>query len=242
MTRILIFCLICLSNPINAKALNKEEVYSAIVKAGIKHPKIVLAQAILETGWFKSKLCRKGNNLFGLIKIGKQKRFNKTMYASYNDWKTSIKLYKKIQKNYKSGNYYDFLIKKHYAEDKTYISKLKIIVASLKVIKQPKQAISIIKSKPINNMKLTVDFGDELKHANIEYPKQIPVMQNGKIIGEVIHKSKDGVFELDITNKQEISSIKQLLHLGVGGTVTSREGNLITGFDLKEVSIQLKQK
>ena len=26
---------------------------------GIKYPKIVLAQAILETGWFKSSVCRK---------------------------------------------------------------------------------------------------------------------------------------------------------------------------------------
>lgn len=37
-----------------------------IKKNGIKYPKIVLAQAILETGWFKSSVCRNKHNLFGL--------------------------------------------------------------------------------------------------------------------------------------------------------------------------------
>lgn len=37
-----------------------------IKKNNIKFPKIVLAQAILETGWFKSSVCRNKHNLFGL--------------------------------------------------------------------------------------------------------------------------------------------------------------------------------
>ena len=40
--------------------------YQEIIRNGIKHPKIVLAQAILETGWFRSPLCRNRHNLFGL--------------------------------------------------------------------------------------------------------------------------------------------------------------------------------
>ena len=38
-----------------------------------------------------------------------------------------------------------------------------------------------------------------------------------------------------------IFDIKDILELGVAGTVTSREGNLITGFNLREVSIQFKE-
>lgn len=89
-------------------------------------------------------------------------------------------------------------------------------------------------------MKLTVNFGDELKHAEIEYPKILPVTRNGEFIGEAIIQA-DGMAELNIVNKQQISDLKNILELGVGGMVTSREGNLITGFDLKEVSIQFKE-
>jgi len=32
--------------------------YQEIIRNGIQHPRIVLAQAILETGWFRSPLCR----------------------------------------------------------------------------------------------------------------------------------------------------------------------------------------
>lgn len=40
--------------------------YQEIIRNGIQHPRIVLAQAILETGWFRSPLCRNRHNLFGL--------------------------------------------------------------------------------------------------------------------------------------------------------------------------------
>ena len=47
--------------------------YQEIIRNGIQHPRIVLAQAILETGWFRSLLCRNRHNLFGLTnpKTGK---------------------------------------------------------------------------------------------------------------------------------------------------------------------------
>ena len=40
--------------------------YKEIIRNGILYPKIVLAQAILETGWFRSSVCRNKHNLFGL--------------------------------------------------------------------------------------------------------------------------------------------------------------------------------
>lgn len=58
-----------------------------IKKNNIKYPKIVLAQAILETGWFKSSICRNKHNLFGLTnpRTGK--------YYEFNHWTESVKAY-----------------------------------------------------------------------------------------------------------------------------------------------------
>ncbi len=87
-----------------------------IKKNGIKYPKIVLAQAILETGWFKSSVCRNKHNLFGLTNPR-----TKTYYE-FNHWTESVKAYMtKVQYRYKGGNYLLWLKKIGYAEDKGYI-------------------------------------------------------------------------------------------------------------------------
>ena len=46
--------------------LNMDRLYATLQKYGIRYPKIVLAQAILETGYFTSRVCLDKNNLFGL--------------------------------------------------------------------------------------------------------------------------------------------------------------------------------
>ncbi len=44
-----------------------DEVLKELKKQDVKFPKIVLAQSILETGWYKCKNCSKDvNNLYGL--------------------------------------------------------------------------------------------------------------------------------------------------------------------------------
>jgi flagellum-specific peptidoglycan hydrolase FlgJ len=81
-------------------------------------PNIVLAQAKLETGNFKSYLFKKSNNLFGF------RNFNG--YIKYDSWKSSVKAYKDWQtRKYKGGDYYDFLEHINYAEDTLYVYKLK---------------------------------------------------------------------------------------------------------------------
>lgn len=96
-----------------------------IKKNGIKYPKIVLAQAILETGWFKSSVCRNKHNLFGLT----NPRTN--TYYEFNHWTESVKAYyTKVQYRYKGGNYLLWLKKIGYAEDKGYIR------AIIRVLKQ----------------------------------------------------------------------------------------------------------
>ena len=71
-----------------------------IKRNNIKYPKIVLAQAILETGWFRSPVCRNKHNLFGLTnpRTGN--------YYEFDHWTESVRAYyTKVQYRYKGGNY-----------------------------------------------------------------------------------------------------------------------------------------
>jgi len=110
-------------------AQTKSEVYKEIIKQGIKHPDIVMAQARLETGNFTSGICKRNNNLFGM-KLPKQRRTTaigeSKGHARYNNWKKSVEDYKIWQDTfYKEGDYYIFLESHGYATSNTYISKLK---------------------------------------------------------------------------------------------------------------------
>lgn len=93
--------------------------YQEIIRNGIQYPRIVLAQAILETGWFRSPLCRNRHNLFGLTnpKTGK--------YYEFNHWTESVRAYyTKVQYKYKGGNYLLWLRDIGYAEDPMYVREV----------------------------------------------------------------------------------------------------------------------
>ena len=93
--------------------------YQEIIRNGIQYPRIVLAQAILETGWFRSPLCRNRHNLFGLTnpKTGK--------YYEFNYWTESVRAYyTKGQYKYKGGNYLLWLRDIGYAEDPMYVREV----------------------------------------------------------------------------------------------------------------------
>lgn len=93
--------------------------YAEIIRNGIRHPKIVLAQAILETGWFTSPVCRNKHNLFGLTnpRTGK--------YFEFGHWTESVQAYyTKVQYRYKGGNYLLWLRKIGYAENPNYIREV----------------------------------------------------------------------------------------------------------------------
>lgn len=97
--------------------------YAEIIQNGIRHPKIVLAQAILETGWFTSPVCRNKHNLFGLTnpRTGK--------YFKFDHWTESVlAYYTKVQYRYKGGNYLLWLRNIGYAEDPRYVRSLSRIL------------------------------------------------------------------------------------------------------------------
>lgn len=100
--------------------------YREIIRNGIQHPKVVLAQAILETGWFTSSLCRNRHNLFGLTnpKTGK--------YYEFNHWTESVRAYyTKVQYKYKGGNYLLWLREIEYAEDPKYVREVMKVLSQL---------------------------------------------------------------------------------------------------------------
>lgn len=95
-----------------------------IQRAGLKHPKVVLAQAILETGWFKSRVCHTHNNLFGLRQPWDGE------YFRFDRWQDSVRAYgTKVQYKYKGGPYLKWLDELGYAEDPQYTAKLAVLLS-----------------------------------------------------------------------------------------------------------------
>ena len=102
--------------------------YKEIIRNGILYPKIVLAQAILETGWFHSSVCRNKHNLFGLTnpRTGK--------YYEFNHWTESVQAYyTKVQYKYKGGNYLLWLDEIGYSENSNYIKTIIKVLMMLEV-------------------------------------------------------------------------------------------------------------
>lgn len=100
----------------NLPELTIPNLYKEIIRNGILYPKIVLAQAILETGWFRSSVCKNKHNLFGLTnpRTGK--------YYEFNHWTESVRAYyTKVQYKYKGGNYLFWLDEIGYADNPDYI-------------------------------------------------------------------------------------------------------------------------
>ena len=89
---------------------------------GVKYPSIVTAQAILESGNFKSGVFKKYNNPFGLYNSYRKD------YYKFKHWSDAILAYRAlIEYKYKGGNYYEFLDSIGYAADQDYIRKVKAI-------------------------------------------------------------------------------------------------------------------
>lgn len=108
------------------KELNINNLYQALDKYGIAFPKIVVAQALLETGYFTSNVCLNYNNLFGLRKP------SDGSYYRFGNWEESVKAYKDyVQYKYRGGDYFRFLDRIGYAEDPNYLYKVKSISSSL---------------------------------------------------------------------------------------------------------------
>ena len=97
-----------------------EQVFHAICQSGIRHPRVVMRQAILETGWFRSPFLMTRNNLFA---------FRRGHYLRFDQFGHSILFYKAWQdKNMPTlvDDYYRFLDQIKYGSP-DYTSHLKNI-------------------------------------------------------------------------------------------------------------------
>lgn len=103
-------------------ALNDANLMKELLKQGVQHPKVVLAQAQLETGFYTSRACKENNNLFGLR--------HKNGYYKFDNWQASVKAYKDyVQYKYREGeDYMTFLRRIGYAEEPNYTQYVKSLM------------------------------------------------------------------------------------------------------------------
>lgn len=106
--------------------LSIDNLLSVLDRYQVKCPKIVLAQALLETGYFSSDLCMTAHNLFGL------RHPSDGSYYTFNNWVESVIAYRDdVQYKYTGGDYYAFLSRIGYAEDPRYVAKVRKIADKL---------------------------------------------------------------------------------------------------------------
>lgn len=114
---------------------NEEKLIQMLKDLNVKFPHIVLAQAKLETGHFKSKIFNENHNLFGMkearvrIHTAKGTQYN---HAYYDNWMESVYDYAFYQATYhsdkKTERQYYRALDKSYAESKNYSDALKEII------------------------------------------------------------------------------------------------------------------
>jgi hypothetical protein len=120
---------------VHGEKFSEEALICLLKDCHIKYPHIVLAQAKLESGDFKSKMFRQNFNMFGM-KLARQRITTalgeKSGHAYYRDWIDCVHDYgmwsQAMTCNIDSEVEYFTKLDERYAEDTTYISKLKHII------------------------------------------------------------------------------------------------------------------
>jgi flagellum-specific peptidoglycan hydrolase FlgJ len=137
MKKLILLVLLATTMFASARTPNQREVYEELVRLDVKFPDIVLAQTILESGNFSSKVAKQNNNLFGMRmpKVRQTTAIGQRYgYARYYNWKESVKDYKLWQEallkkypNMTRGQYKSY-INRIYSTGKNYISKINLII------------------------------------------------------------------------------------------------------------------
>jgi uncharacterized FlgJ-related protein len=114
---------------------SEQKLIEKINQLNFRYPHIILAQAKLESGHFKSTIFLENNNLFGMreakLRVNLAKGTNRE-HAYYDSWQECVYDYALYYSTYLSdikteGEYFEYL-RQNYAEDKTYIQRLKQII------------------------------------------------------------------------------------------------------------------
>lgn len=119
---------------------SEEKLINMIGELNFRFPHIVFAQAKQETGQFTSSVFKENNNLFGMkeakVRINIARGTDRG-HAYYHNWAESVMDYALYSATYLSklkteGEYYQYL-QKYYAEDTTYVKRLKGIIKKEKL-------------------------------------------------------------------------------------------------------------
>ena len=113
----------------------QDNLVKELKRLNVRFPHIVLAQSILETGYWESRIYQENNNLFGM----KQARARATTakgtqlgHAFYDDWRSSVIDYALYQAAYlnklRTENKYLTYLDINYAEAKNYDKNLIAII------------------------------------------------------------------------------------------------------------------
>jgi uncharacterized FlgJ-related protein len=114
---------------------SEEKLIEKITELNFRYPHIILAQAKLESGHFKSTIFLENNNMFGMkeakLRANLAKGTNRN-HAYYETWQESVIDYALYYSSYlrsikTEGEYFEYL-RQNYAEDPTYVQRLKQII------------------------------------------------------------------------------------------------------------------
>ncbi len=112
-----------------------EKLKAYILELNIRFPHIVYAQALLESGEFKSHIFKENNNFFGMKQAKQRPTTNKGTengHAYFANWRDCVVDYAFYQAAYlndlrSESEYFEYL-GQNYAEDPGYVGKLKKII------------------------------------------------------------------------------------------------------------------
>lgn len=123
---------ITVEDTIYVQGFSEENLIKYLKELNVKYPHIVLAQAQLESGYYKSKIFKESRNLFGMKRAyGRATTAQGTSrgHAYYDHWTQSVIDYALWSNKYlgrvRSEEQYFAFLGEHYAEDPAYIAKLK---------------------------------------------------------------------------------------------------------------------
>jgi hypothetical protein len=117
------------------RQFSKAKMINLMKDLNMKFPHIALAQSLIETGHFESKIFRENNNLFGMKQARTRVNTAKgTQYshAYYDTWQESVYDYAFYQCRYLGSLHtedeYLAYLSRSYAEDPNYVSKIKTLI------------------------------------------------------------------------------------------------------------------
>jgi uncharacterized FlgJ-related protein len=119
----------------DADEFNKEKLIQMLKELNVKYPHIVLAQSIIETGSWRSKIFLENNNLFGMKEARKRITTaggTQHNHAYYNHWRESVYDYAFYQCRYLNSissetEYYNYL-SSYYAESPHYVNSIRELI------------------------------------------------------------------------------------------------------------------